>query len=258
MLLSVSSGDGGGGNVRGELSASSGSKPKAQNAPENSVTATSPPAVPPAATSSFLRRKTRSKDHTATASALSSRNPSKELQQDVSTWCLVLEPGDSRDLIRFLEISRRWFATLITPPSKQDFKLFLEGGYANIFAPDRTDEIQCAEAPPSPVATASARTHEINDSKQQLLLEFLDGQGQIFKEEILPRILEAEEAEEEGFVDEEHEEQLERLLEAENWQNISLESFLDAATDVSGFRSGEYEQSWEFLLDFFKEGQTAE
>eukprot|EP00747_Dinoflagellata_sp_TGD_P212521 gnl/TRDRNA2_/TRDRNA2_85608_c0_seq1.p2 gnl/TRDRNA2_/TRDRNA2_85608_c0~~gnl/TRDRNA2_/TRDRNA2_85608_c0_seq1.p2 ORF type:complete len:105 (-),score=21.46 gnl/TRDRNA2_/TRDRNA2_85608_c0_seq1:137-451(-) len=43
-----------------------------------------------------------------------------------------------------------------------------------------------------------------------------------------------------------------------NWKNISLDAFLDAASDGTDFKKGVYEQTWDFVRNFYELGQTLE
>lgn len=42
------------------------------------------------------------------------------------------------------------------------------------------------------------------------------------------------------------------------WQNVRLDSFLDAALDATDLREGSYDRSWQFLYDFYHKGQVGE
>mmetsp|Transcript_101404 Transcript_101404/g.286061 ORF Transcript_101404/g.286061 Transcript_101404/m.286061 type:complete len:99 (-) Transcript_101404:62-358(-) len=39
------------------------------------------------------------------------------------------------------------------------------------------------------------------------------------------------------------------------WSNTTFETFIDAACDVSEFKRGRYEATWEWIADFYRFGQ---
>ncbi|CAD7970282.1 unnamed protein product [Amoebophrya sp. A120] len=213
-------------------------------------------------------------------------NPDDEQHDDDPEvhWTLLLEPGDEEALKRFLTTSHRWFSSMSSPPSREDFKLFLEGGFQaladlatttstsssgggkNINATSDTEGSSTAAQllfqNPGPGPTSSAEgvgvvgvldrsaAHQQHDPSVFLGSTTTSSSGTSSTSSYKAQLL--------HLLQKQAREVLELELHEDSWQNTTLEDFLDAATDVSGFRSGNYEQSWKFLLDFFQEGQTAE
>ncbi|CAD7937992.1 unnamed protein product [Amoebophrya sp. A25] len=171
-------------------------------------------------------------------------------REDIFT--LLLEPGDEAELLLFLTASQQWFSSLSVPPSRNDFKTFLEGGYAELhhslpaLPPAYTSTGRAdsgSGSPPSGKATSQQRG-AASPSSRDAVLQLLESQRRYLEKNVLGTSTSSASAAQE------HDD--------ESWRNTTLEAFLDAATDVSGFRSGHYEPNWGFLLDFFQEGQQAE
>eukprot|EP00397_Hematodinium_sp_SG-2012_P051017 GEMP01059552.1.p1 GENE.GEMP01059552.1~~GEMP01059552.1.p1 ORF type:complete len:167 (+),score=23.08 GEMP01059552.1:510-1010(+) len=117
-----------------------------------------------------------------------------------------------------------------SPPTRQEFKLFLEGGWCDVVIKESLSKEVKDEAVGS-----------VNDTKAGTLM-FVRSQISAF-ESLLVR----------GNLDDSS------FLGTETsngkWVNITLDSFLDAATDDTDFQRGNYEESWRFLLNFYTSGQ---
>ena len=60
---------------------------------------------------------------------------------------------------------------------------------------------------------------------------------------------------EDDSVDQERAEMVQRF-EAAGWLNMTLESYLDAATDATDFKQGSHERTWQWLRDFVVAGRS--
>eukprot|EP00397_Hematodinium_sp_SG-2012_P055842 GEMP01068463.1.p1 GENE.GEMP01068463.1~~GEMP01068463.1.p1 ORF type:complete len:155 (+),score=33.70 GEMP01068463.1:103-567(+) len=145
-------------------------------------------------------------------------------------FTLDAEGGGPEELLTFLKASAVWFTARSAPPTRQEFKLFLEGGWCDVVIKESLSKEVKDEAVGS-----------VNDTKAGTLM-FVRSQISAF-ESLLVR----------GNLDDSS------FLGTETsngkWVNITLDSFLDAATDDTDFQRGNYEESWRFLLNFYTSGQ---
>eukprot|EP00746_Dinoflagellata_sp_MGD_P036344 gnl/MRDRNA2_/MRDRNA2_187180_c0_seq1.p1 gnl/MRDRNA2_/MRDRNA2_187180_c0~~gnl/MRDRNA2_/MRDRNA2_187180_c0_seq1.p1 ORF type:complete len:169 (+),score=36.38 gnl/MRDRNA2_/MRDRNA2_187180_c0_seq1:57-509(+) len=144
-------------------------------------------------------------------------------------FCFEILSGDQYELQRFLKASAIWFNSLTAPPAREEFKLFLEGGYESV-----------DKKPKNPLQGQSGK-----DDKRAETLEFITKQVAAFDE-----FLESNEVSDSLF--------LGASTSVGEWRNFSLDSFLDAASDGTDFKRGSYEQDWSFIYNFYQNGQTLE
>merc|ERR1712078_822597 len=113
-------------------------------------------------------------------------------------------------------------------PSRDEFKLFLEGGYESV-APKLSVRPNMGGASEEPARVEC--------------LEYIQKQMLAFES-----FLESNEVSDSLFLGAE--------TDVGSWRNFSLDSFLDAASDGTDFKRGFYEQKWEYIQSFYQNGQT--
>jgi len=146
-------------------------------------------------------------------------------------FTLLLDEGTSEDLLLFLRTSYFWFSSLVSPPTRNDFKIFLEGGYVELA---RTQS-QAADVRQSSLPMKTGLLELISEQLRQM-----DG--------FLSQLPPGNEQNPQGDL-------IGCDVGAPGWENGTLTTFLDAATDITDFRQGFYDESWIWLLRFYQAGQ---
>merc|ERR1719193_730887 len=156
-----------------------------------------------------------------------------EEEETQEVFCLELPDGDFEALRRFLCASYLFLHHRKNPPSLSEFKHFLEGGHFEI-----TDK--------SEIAATSCTTTEYCPEKRELI-ELL-----VSQHEALTTLA----AESDGEVNDAL--ALGSMTSAGEWKNFTLYSFTDIACEVSEFKIGHYDQTWEWIKCFYEYGQVEE
>ncbi len=177
----------------------------------------------------------------------------------VSTFTFTACNGSAAELLAFLGMSHRWFSSLPQPPSRDQFKTFLQGAYSELDLPSPSDNSTTASASATKTTTGSTTT-DGGDATSGAASgsPSAKGKGCDEEKERLLDSIQKQARELESLLESHGDEELTSRTNPEGeWHNFTLDGFIEAAADVSEFREGNYEPSWRYLCEFYHLGQTA-
>lgn len=144
-----------------------------------------------------------------------------EKSDTTSVSCFTFTAGQG-SLLKFFEASRTWLSALVDPPTREHFKIFLQGAHAE-------------------VATFTLNPVKKNFGKdKEHFLKTVDRQIRRIEQLMLQMDLPVVEDEAESL--------------CSDHSGPSLEGWLETAAALSDFQSGRYEEDWGWICGFYEFG----
>ena len=173
-----------------------------------------------------------------------------------SVFTLTIEEGSPNDVLHFLRVSHAWLKGLEEPPSRDDFRLFLEGGFIDLVGNDAGGSYHGGLSAIDGIGNrGKSRTAE--NAKQECL-HLIETQT-VALHALLSECPELED-DPSGCAGRESDEPNAGGTEAgasRCWRNVTLDGFLNAAAEESELKEGRYERCWSWLREFYLLGQSA-